>query len=293
MISALATAVPALTFAQPAETKSFDVASVRYVGPYGSGSASFRGGPGTTDPARIVWDNALMLTLLSRAYGVGFDQISGPKWMDSEQYTIRTNLPPGATKEDLPKMLQHLLEERFHLVAHNSKKEFSVYELLVAKNGPRLQKSTGDPGENANGPRPTQGPDGFPVLPSGGHHAIFQPIEKGIRVTQETFRDYSMAELVQELAWPLGEPPSWEHVLAVGRVVDKTGLSGKFDFKLYYAGFHSPGGAFPPPTADGQPSGAPTLFDAVQQQLGLKLQETKAVLDVLVVDHIERLPTDN
>jgi uncharacterized protein (TIGR03435 family) len=294
MISTLGTITPTVTFAQSAEARSFEVASVRYVGPYNGGPASFRGGPGTADPAHLVWDNVLILTLLTRAYGVGgFDQIFGPQWMDSEQYTIRANLAPGAPKDDLPKMLQHLLEERFHLAAHYSKKEFSVYELLVAKNGPRLRKSTGDPGESTNGARPRQGPDGFPILPPGGHHAVFQPIENGIQVTRETFRDFSMAELVQELAWPLGEPPSWEHVLAGGRVVDRTGLSGKFDFKLYYAGFHSPGGAFPPPAADGQPSGAPTLFDAVQQQLGLKLQETKALLDVLVVDHIERSPTDN
>ncbi len=235
-----------------------------------------------------------MLQLLGRAYGEDFDQISGPKWIDSEQYTIRANVPPGATKDDLAKMLQRMLEERFHLAVHHRKKEFPVYELAVAKDGPRLRKSAGDPGQAAAGAaRPTHGEDGFPVLPPGGHHALFQPVEDGVQVTRETFRDCSMAELVQELAWPLGELSSWEQVLSVGRVVDKTGLSGKYDFKLYYAGAHYPGGALPQFGRNGEPGVAPTLFDAIQQQLGLKLQSTKALLDTLVVDRLEKVPTDN
>lgn len=163
------------------QERQFEVVSVRYVGAYDTEkTTSLRGGPGTSDPAHIVWENALML-------------------------------------------------------------------------------------------------HGFPVLPPGAHHALFQPIEDGVQVTRETFRDFSMAELVQELAWPLGEHPSWEHVLSVGRVVDKTGLRGKYDFKLYYAGAHHPGGALPQPGRDGEPGVAPTLFDALRQQLGLKLQETKAL----------------
>ncbi len=231
------------------QERQFEVVSVRYAGPYDSDKVtSLRRGPGTSDPAHIVWENVLMLQLLNRAYGEHFDQISGPKWVDSEQYTIRANVPPGSTKDDLAKMLQRMLEERFHLAVHRHKKEFPVYELVVAKGGTKLRKSAGDPGQTVAGDsRPTHGEDGFPVLPPGARHALFQPIEDGVQVTRETFRDYSMAELVQELAWPLGERPSWEHVLSVGRVVDKTGLSGKYDFKLYYTGVHYPGGAWPQP----------------------------------------------
>jgi uncharacterized protein (TIGR03435 family) len=120
----------------------------------------------------------------------------------------------------------------------------------------------------------------------------FQPTEDGERVTRETFRDYSMAELAQNLAWPLGST-AWEHVIASARVVDRTGLTGKYDFTLEYAGTYYPGGAFPPPRADGQPARFPSLFDAVQQQLGLKLRETRVPTDVLVVDHADRTPTGN
>jgi uncharacterized protein (TIGR03435 family) len=73
----------------------------------------------------------------------------------------------------------------------------------------------------------------------------------------------------------------------------KTGLRGKYDFKLYYTGVHYPGGAWPQPGRDGEPGVAPTLFDAIQQQLGLRLREAKALLDELVVDHLEKMPTDN
>lgn len=234
-----------------------------------------------------------MLTILNHAYGGDFDQISGPNWIDSLQYTIRANVPPGATKDDVPKMLQRMLEERFHLAVHYRKKEFPVYELLVAKDGPRIQKSAGGAGQAvAGGSRPTRGGDGFPVLPPGSHHAMFESTKDGVPISRETFRDCSMAELVQELAWPLGGPSAW-HALSVGRLVDKTGLSGRYDFKLFYAGGHSPGGAFWQPGQDAELGVAPTLFDAVQQQLGLKLHETNALFDVLVVDHLDRMPTDN
>jgi len=276
------------------QQREFEVASVKYVGPWDDEkSMSQRGGPGTSDPTHIFCENIGLLTLLSRAYGLSFEQISGPKWLDSVQYTIIANLPPGTTKDDLPKMWQRLLEERFHLAVHHVPKDFPVYELVVAKNGPKLKASAGDPGKRVPGSLPTHGEDGFPVLPPGSRHAFFQPMENGVHITRETFRDYSMQELVQELAWPLGAPSSWDHVISVGRIVDKTGLTGKYDFKLQYEGMHNPGGAFPPPGPDGQVGSAPTLFNALQQQLGLKLQESKAPFDVLVVDHVDRIPTEN
>ncbi len=81
--------------------------------------------------------------------------------------------------------------------------------------------------------------------------------------------------------------------MSLGRVVDKTGLQGRYDFRLEYAGTHSAGGAIARSAADGQPSGIPDLFDAVQRQLGLKIDATKAPTDILVVDHVERMPTKN
>jgi uncharacterized protein (TIGR03435 family) len=254
---------------------------------------SQRGGPGTPDPTRIDYENVTLLTLLVRAYRVDFDQISGPPWLDSIQYTVIANVPAGTAKEHLPTMWQGLLKERFHLAVHHEVKDLPRYELVVAKGGPKLRPSAGDPGKpGPSGLRPTQGADGFPVLPPGGRHGVFQPIENGVAVTRETFRDFSMQELAQELAWPLGQRP-WEHVMSVGRMVDKTGLEGKYDFRLEYAGTHSPGGALSQRGADGQIGSAPDLFDAVQRQLGLKIEASKAPIDILVVDHVDRMPTGN
>jgi uncharacterized protein (TIGR03435 family) len=253
---------------------------------------SQRGGPGTSDPTRITYRNVTMLILLARAYRVDFDQISGPAWLDSIQYTVIANVPASTAKGELPSMWQQLLKERFHLAVHHEVKDLPRYQLVVAKGGPKLHPSAGDPGKLVPGVRPTRGVDGFPILPPGARHFFYQPIENGVQITRETFRDSSIQELAQELAWPLGER-SWEHVMSVGRIVDKTGLQGKYDFRLEYAGAHSAGGAFAQSSADGQLSGVPDLFDAVQRQLGLNIEASKAPTDILVVDHVDRMPTKN
>jgi len=186
-------------------------------------------------------------------------------------------------------MWQRLLKERFHLAVHHEVKDFPAYELVVAKGGPKLQPSAGGPGEPVQEfPRPTKGADGFPVLAPGSRHAVFQPTENGVRIARETFRDCSMLDLVHELAWPLAEQSSWQHVLSVGRIVDKTGLQGKYDFRLEYAGTHSPGGAFSSQLTD-----IPDLFDAVQRQLGLKIETSKAPTDIIVLDHVDKMPAAN
>jgi uncharacterized protein (TIGR03435 family) len=104
-----------------------------------------------------------------------------------------------------------------------------------------------------------------------------------------------MAEFVEEqLRWPLMTALRSYGAIALGRVVDKTGLDGKYDFTLEYAGRrNSPGGAFPDPLPDAEADTAPFLFDALRQQLGLILTEGKAPLDVLVVDHADKVPTEN
>jgi uncharacterized protein (TIGR03435 family) len=249
-----------------------------------------RGGPGTSDPARITYENVMMLRLLERGFGVDFNKVSGPSWLDSLQYTIIANVPAGTTKEQLPMMWQHLLKERFHLTVHHETRDFPAYELVVAKGGPKLQPSAGDPGKPPQpGLRWTVGADGFPVLPPGGRHGLTMANENGVQVTRETFRYYTMPELCQQLAWPLGEFP-WQHVASVGHIVDKTGLAGRYDFRLEYTGTHAPGGAFLKP---GELGAAPDLFGAVQRQLGLQIKTSKAPADVLVVDHIDKMPTAN
>ncbi len=101
-----------------------------------------------------------------------------------------------------------------------------------------------------------------------------------------------MAEFSQRLGWALSTLVGG-NALVLGRVFDKTGLDGRYSFTFEYAGIYGPGGAYLPPAPDGQADTAPPLFAALRQQLNLKPEEKKAPLDFLVVDHVDRIPTEN
>jgi uncharacterized protein (TIGR03435 family) len=212
-----------------------------------------------------------------------YDQIAGPAWIATQFYSIEAKLPPATTKEQLRLMWQDLLAERFHLKVHFDSKEFTVYELVVARNGPKFYKA----GDVHNKPD-----TGFPVPPPGEKRAISFMIPRN---TRQTFRDSSMEELAGRLASPLSEmsAQTYANTFTLGKVVDKTGLSGRYDFTLEYAGRPMAGGAHPPPLPDSEMDTAPSLFDAVRQQLGLDLKEKKARLPVLIVDHVDKVPTEN
>jgi uncharacterized protein (TIGR03435 family) len=261
----------------------FEVASVRPAVRDEDAPSFMRGGPGTSAPERITFERQPLVRLLNVAYGLDYDQISGPGWIGTELYSVVAKVPPGTTQEQVKLMWQGLLAERFHLRTHFIKKDFPVYELSVAKSGAKLRKS---------GEGPVKQEPGFPVPPSGQKWGISMVLPRNTRLT---FRDYSMEEFVREqLAWPLSTFLASYGAIAMGRVVDKTGLDGRYDFTLEYAGRrNSAGGAFPQPLPDGQADTAPFLFDALRQQLGLMLEEKKAPLDVLVVDHADKIPTEN
>ena len=202
--------------------------------------------------------------------------------LGTEIYSVDAKVPPGTTKGQVKIMWRNLLAERFHLKVHFITKEFPVYDLTLAKNGPRLRKS---------GEGPAKQEPGFPVLAAGSRHGISMALPRNVR---QTFRGYSMAEFCQQLAWAASAEgqSGWIGYMSVGRVVDKTGLDGTYDFTLEFAGrFQS--GAYPPPLPDGATDTAPFLFDALRQQLGLQLEEKKTKLDVLVIDHLDKIPTEN
>jgi uncharacterized protein (TIGR03435 family) len=171
-----------------------------------------------------------------------------------ELYTVDAKIPPGTTKEQVRLMWQTLLAERFGLKIHFITKEFPVFELTVAKNGPKLRVS---------GPEPPQVP-GFPVLRGESRHGLSAAPPRNVR---QTFRTYSMAEFCQNLAWTVSTEGQSGYVgyFSAGRAVDKTGLDGVYDFILEFAGrFQS--GAYPPPLPEGETDTAPDLFGALQQR---------------------------
>jgi len=249
---------------QPAPLK-FEVASVKPAAPEHDGPTAYRNGPD-----RIVFERQSLLRLINVAYGLNFDQISGPKWIASEYYEVNAKIPSGTTKDDLKLMWQDLLAERFGLKVHWTTKEVPGYELVVAK------KFHVEPG--------------FPEPRPGGRRGIGMVPPRTMR---QTFRSYSMTEFCQELAWTVAsEYQEWPGYFSVGRVVDKTGLNGTYDFTLEFAG-RLQSGAYPQPLPDGETDTASFLFDALQQQLGLRLEEKKIKVPLLVVDSANKVPTEN
>jgi uncharacterized protein (TIGR03435 family) len=280
---------------QPAPRPAFEVASVRPSGPAPQGprvEGLLQGGPGTSDPERITDSRVTLQRLLKEAYGVDFDQIQGPAWIADEKYDITAKVSPGATKEQLKLMLQDLLEERFKLALHRVSKEFPVYELTIAKGGSKLKENTEDlvptrPGD----PRLPPDRDGFPQFPPGKSGSGSR-MENGLN--HMTSRGQPLSLLLFQVGAMLGAMTG-PNTFSPGRILDKTGLTGKYDFKLEYAGGGGIGAALSLPAGPdaAEPSGGLSLIDAMEKQLGLKLTKTVAPLDVLVIDHAEKVPTEN
>jgi uncharacterized protein (TIGR03435 family) len=251
----------------PVARPTFEVASVHPLDPNSGapGTNVMRGGPGTGDPTQITFISVTMQRLLMTAYGVGAEQISGPGWLDGERYAIAAKIPLGATREQLLLMLQNLLAERFHLALHHAAKNFPMYELVVAKGGSKLK-----PSEDASlRSRYVTGADNG--------------------ISRLTFSTFSLADFAGVLGIPLG---TMYGNFSAAHVVDNTGLTGKYDFTLEFAGYMGPGGALPT-TPDGPAESGPSLFTALETQLGLKLNDKKASIDVLMIDHVDKVPTAN
>jgi len=270
--------------AQPA----FEVASVRPYDPASAARYTMRGGPGTSDPGRFSCQNCSLRSLIVTAYDIKDFQLTFPAPHD--RYDVEARVPPGASKEQFRLMLQNLLAERFQLKLHHQAQEMTVYTLVVGKGGSKLTPSQPpaappDPALPTIGPIPTGFKDGFPVPPPGFISA--SALANGAYRMGAT--NAPLSKLVSMLSLLLARP-----------VNDATGLEGGYDFQLYWSQDASTDSSAPRLAQDGTPIPATpdadsglTLFAAVQQQLGLKLDSQKGQVDVLVVDHAEKVPTGN
>jgi uncharacterized protein (TIGR03435 family) len=279
----LAQAAPAPAPAPPPATKlEFDAATVRPAAPLTPGSMPQRGGPGTPDPERVNYRYVTMKTLVMTAYGIPWNQIIGPPWIDTPRdlFDITAKVPPGATKEQVNIMLQNLLADRFKLVVHRESREMSAYELTVAKSGLKMKPYVEDP----NGPKfepgkPTWDKDGKPLVPPGGLVFTMGQGSRWMRASKQLIG--GTRGLTATLASELGR-----------LVIDKTGLAGYYDYTLEFR-LENPIAVRPgqpPPEPD---SDAPDLVTAVEEQLGLKLAAKKLPIEVLVVDSGNETPTEN
>lgn len=213
----------------------------------------------------VVTINTTLSDLIVMAYGLHLRQITGgPAWLESDKFDItgRPEAPGQPNVAQMKIMIQKLLEDRFQLKFHREKKELGVYAITVGKTGAKLTKSEADP-------------NGLPGLffgraaPSGMSFSV---------------RNATLAEVANVLQGSVLDKP----------VVDQTGLSEKYDFTLKFtpdpgqmAGFGGP----PPPATDSLDA-PPDILTAFQQQLGLKLESTKAPVDVIVIDRVEK-PSEN
>jgi uncharacterized protein (TIGR03435 family) len=282
----------------------FEVASVRPAAPLppNAGPAPaflITGGPGTRSPERITYLRTPLIVLIKEAYGVELDQIVGPGWLYEEKYTILATVPRGTPKDQVRTMLQNLLAERFRLTFHLQKKEYPVYTLAIAKGGPKLNEAAfPDATPLRVGQYAPLDRDGFPDLPPDVRGSMASSVSG---VARRTFRSYSIEDLRIWLGFQFGKSPG-PGTSMLGRVIDKTSLTGRYDFRLECA--EPWGGSFSvskpaddplsrldlPPDPGGS---GPTIFAALEKQLGLKLEEAKAWLDVLVIDSALRVPIEN
>ena len=275
-----------------APTPSFEVASVKRADPADRSPAPFRGGPGSDDPGRFTYSNTTLRSVLQMAYGVRQDAIFGLGWLDTERYNLVAKVPAGATKEQFAQMLQALLAERFAMVLHHETKELSGYEMVVAKNGPKMKEPETDTGAPTKvgrfGYSVVVGKDGNEQLPPGKPGMKLIAIGKdglGVRLSA---RMKAPGDMVTRLSSELRLP-----------VVDKTGLLGPYDFNLDFsltppANIRLSGAIAKPDAAPdaAEPSG-PDLITAMEQQLGLRLELKKIPVDCIVVDRASRVPTEN
>ncbi len=243
--------------------KAFEVASIK-PNAANDNRVMLRMAPGGSFTATGV----TLKLLISQAYDMRNHQIiGGPGWMDSDRFDINAKGPEGmpdrVPPEVLRPMLRALVEDRFQLKYHTEERELPVYVLVQGKGGHKMKVAEtpaagGPPGGNRR-----------VMVNRGELHAQSAPI----------------ALLVQQLAQQLGRT-----------VIDKTGLTGAFDFDLQWTpdGPREGGGA-PPASADAiaaSDSSGPTIFTALQEKLGLRLESQKGPVPVLLIDSVSK-PTEN
>ncbi len=228
----------------------------------------------SVDPGMIKLNGDPLKVVLGEAFKMKMDQIVGPSWLDTDCFVIIAKMPEGATRDQFPPMLRTLLVERFKLVAHTEDRPHPGYALVVDKNGPKFKDS--DPSSNFIRGRPGQ--VGFSATPR----------VSGIKGSM------TMTALARLLSGKLDGP-----------VQDVTGLQGTYDIDLswvpdrslekmgrwaeHYEATH-------PSSTD--PGAGPTtelgdLFTSIQTSLGLRLESRRGNVEVVVIDHIERVPTGN
>ncbi len=288
----LAILTPLAVFGQTASPvkAEFEVASIRPAEPLNGATQAHVGVH--IDGAMVNCASLSLRDYIVAAYQVKFYQIIGPDWMSGQRFDISAKLPEGAVRSQVPGMIEALLKDRFQLKAHRDTRELPAYSLTVMKGGAKLKEDPLDE-ESSEGPG---GRGGINVNVVGGRAGTSLNFGRGANFTfadnKITATKLTMASFVDTLGRFLDRP-----------VVDNTGLTGTYDFELPFTpeDFRAmqiraalAAGVVLPPEALRALEGVSgdSLFTAVQS-VGLKLEPRKAPLQVVVVDSVRKMPTDN
>jgi uncharacterized protein (TIGR03435 family) len=294
---------------------TFEVASIKPAGPLNPAaiqSGKMRVGM-KVDGAMVDIGSFSLTDLIRTAYEVKDYQVSGPDLgsvMTAERFNIQAKIPEGATEKQVPQMLQALLADRFKLVVHRETKDHSVYALVVAKGGPKLKEADPEPAAPETPEEPKKGETvmgqgasqvrisgnmegGKGVTVKGGPMGQMHMTMADGRMRMEAERA-SMTVLAETLTRFMDRP-----------VVDMTELKGNYHVALDLsmddlknAAKAAGMGAMMASAEGGKPSGeasdpsGSSIFMSMQQ-MGLKLEARKAPLPVIVIDHVEKSPTEN
>jgi uncharacterized protein (TIGR03435 family) len=269
------------------------------------------------DGARVDIGFMSLSDLIRTAYNVKSYQLSGPDWMGAQRFDILAKMPAGSSQDQVPEMLQALLAERFKLAIHRDSKEHAVYDLVVAKGGVKLKESPPDP----EAPKP--GPDAKPGDPAASSNANQSPQIKmsgntvtvrggfgmGVGLGGTTKITMNGATMHMEASGvTMAKFADMLSSFVDRPVMDRTDLKASYDVALDLSmddlrnaaraagigggmmmGPRSGGGG--PADAASDPSGS-SIWAAVQA-FGLKLDARKEPLEAIIVDHLEKAPTEN
>jgi uncharacterized protein (TIGR03435 family) len=285
-----ATAIAAQTTQSPDSPEpAFEVASVK------ANKTGAAGGSFVMPPGRFSATNIPLKVLITNAYQLSFFQVvGGPDWVSTDRFDIAARTPDGTPPEQTRAMVRTLLRERFKLAVHMETRDTPIYALVTARAdqrpGPNLKPSTTDCGPIrtqraaaiAEVARARGGRVPVPPPPGPNEPVVCQMRVSGRGGSTLTYRagNVTMTALANALRPYVGR-----------EVVDRTGLVGEFDFDLEFA---------PPPTTGSVDAGIPvaplddaaSIFTALQEQLGLKLESTRGPVELMVIDSAER-PAEN
>jgi uncharacterized protein (TIGR03435 family) len=287
--------VLALACAASAQTPAFEVASVKIAEPITPAMVQAgRAQIGVTiDALNVRISKFSMFELMTLAFQVKGHQISGPTWMVTERYDVQAKLPEGGKRGQVPAMLQTLLAERFGLRYHKENREISIYALVVTKSGPHMKAAVEEPegspvpasggqlrggiAVGAGGTMTSTGPGGnMQVTPGPGGNLHLES------------KKMTMAGLVSFISRYFEQP-----------LMDMTDLKGAYELECDVSGeeirnaARAAGLTVAPRAADAPSDPSGVSLRSSLEKLGLKLEGRKTSVEVIVVDKLEKAPTEN